>query len=65
MIATAVTLAILWFAGSLLHQLVSQNREKILAALEGDSFASAPRSVTVRFSERLSPPAQAALRAAA
>ena len=69
MIATAVTLAILLYVGGLLRQLVGQNRDKILAALAGQSLASNPPSVGVRFSRR-SPkqrPMQArpALRAAA
>ena len=57
MIATAVTLAILWFVGTMLGELIRQNRDKILAALQGRSFLSQhstppARPVTVRFSSR-------------
>ena len=72
MIATAVTLAILWFVGTMLGELLRQNRDKILAALQGRSFLSqhsAPptRPVIVRFSSyRAEGPAICApLRAAA
>jgi hypothetical protein len=69
MIATAVTLAILFYVGSLLRQLIGQNREKILAALAGQSLASNPPSVEVRLSRRFPAPRQTlarpALRAAA
>lgn len=55
MLATAATLAILWFIGTVLGELVRQNRDKIVAALQGRSFlsqqtASPSRPVTVRFS---------------
>ena len=72
MITTAVTLAILWFVGTVLGELVRQNRDKILAALQGRSFLSQPlapsRPVTVRFSSRYraeAPAMRAPLRAAA
>lgn len=73
MIATAVTLAIFWFVGTMLGELVRQNRDKILAALQGRSFLSqqsAPptRPVSVRFSSRYrveTPAMRAPLRAAA
>lgn len=72
MIATAITLAIIWFAGSMLLELVRRNRGKIIAALEGRSwaatYASGTRSVTIRFSPHctaLEPAPRPALRAAA
>lgn len=73
MIATAITLAILWFVGTMLGELLRQNRDKILAALQGRSFLaerSTPpaRPVTVRFSSRYTaeaPAWRAPLRAAA
>ena len=42
MIATAITLAIVWFVAAMLGQLLRQNGNKILAALHG-------RSESVRF----------------
>jgi len=69
MIATAITLAILFYAGGLLRQLVVQNSEKILAALAGQSLASNPPSVGIHLSQRFPEPrpmqGQPALRAAA
>jgi hypothetical protein len=71
MIATAVTLAILWFAGTVLGELIRQNRDKILSALQGRSLFLEPEAplppVTVRFSPRYTAaePARTALRAAA
>jgi hypothetical protein len=69
MIATAVTLAILFYVGSLLRQLLGQNREKILAALAGQSLTSNPRPIEVRLSRRFPEPrpmqARPTLRAAA
>jgi hypothetical protein len=69
MIATAVTLAILWFVGTVLGELVRQNRDKIISALQGQSRVLQPgsRPVTVRFSPRYraAEPARPALRAAA
>ena len=72
MIATAVTLAILWFVGTMLGELVRQNCDKILAALQGRSFLaehspSPARPVIVRFSSRRAEPLalRAPLRAAA
>ena len=54
MIATAITLAILWFAGSMLAELFRENRGKMLAALEGRSWtanaSATPRPIAVRFS---------------
>ena len=73
MIATAITLAILWFVGTVLGELIRQNRDKILAALRGRSFlaqqpAPPARPVIVRFSSRCTeeePAWPAPLRAAA
>jgi hypothetical protein len=71
MIATAVTLAILWFVGTVLGELVRQNRDKILSALQGRSLLLQPeapsRPATVRFSplHRAAEPVRPALRAAA
>ena len=68
MIATAVTLAILWFVGTVLGELVRQNRDKILSALQGQSLALPEmprRPVTVRFSPRTAEAVRPALRAAA
>jgi hypothetical protein len=67
MIATAVTLAILWFVGTMLGELLRQNRDKILAALRGRSFLAQHRSiparpVIVRFSSRFAE-AESAMRA--
>lgn len=73
MIATAITLAILWFVGTMLGELLRQNLDKILAALQGRSFLSErstppARPVIVRFSSRCreaEPAMRAPLRAAA
>ena len=73
MIATAVTLAILWFVGTMLGELLRQNRDKILAALQGRSFLAErtqaqTRPVIVRFSSPYmaeGPATRAPLRAAA
>ena len=71
MISTAVTLAILWFVGTVLGELLRQNRGRILAALRGQSFLVMPeassRPATLRFSPRYraAEPARPALRAAA
>ena len=54
LIATAVTLALLGFVGSALTRMCRQDGEKILAALQGRSWAAqlpAPtRPVAIRFS---------------
>ena len=72
LIATALTLALLWLATGLLRRLIGDNQAKILAALQGHSWAAErepPRLVTVRFSrpDRVAGPAfpPARLRAAA
>ena len=40
LIATALTFAILWAAGRMLGMLFAGNRDKILAALQGRSWAA-------------------------
>ena len=56
LLATALTLALLGFAVSMLLRLVRQDGDKIIAALEGRSWTAQPpalaRPVTVRFSPR-------------
>ncbi|HET9334773.1 MAG TPA: hypothetical protein VFO12_00025 [Sphingomicrobium sp.] len=54
LIATALTLAILWAAGRSLGAIVGHDRDKIMAALHGRSWVAEGRTparvVTVRFS---------------
>ena len=54
MIATAITLAVLWFTGSMLAEIFRENRGKMLAALAGRSWAAnasaTSRPIAVRFS---------------
>jgi hypothetical protein len=60
MIATIVTLAILWFACSMLGELFRQDRGKMLAALEGNSWTANPRSVERPVTIRFNPPGKVA-----
>jgi hypothetical protein len=54
LIATALTLAILWAAGRMLRMLFAGNRDKILAALQGRSWAAerSGRATTMPFIPR-------------
>ena len=56
MLVTAVTLALLGFAVAMLSDLVRNDGQKVLAALQGRSWKAEPplsvRPVTVRFSQR-------------
>ena len=70
LIATALTLAILWAAGRMLGMLFTANRDKIVAALQGRSWAAegSGRAAAIPFSQRcraMGPALPAELRAAA